>query len=66
MRPEASNRFTVHCDICQEAMRECAMAGAGHSSFFCYPCNNVIYESDLWQYEGAIRHEVEVDVPQGA
>lgn len=74
MRPEASNKFTVHCDICQEPMRESAMAGAGHSAFHCYPCNNVIYESDLpfyssetvvpipslKHYEEVMRREVDV------
>lgn len=64
--PEASNKFTVHCDICGDPMRESAMAGAGHSAFLCYPCNNVIYESDLYKYEEAVRHEAQVDVPQSA
>lgn len=69
MRPEASNKFTVHCDICHEPMRESGMAGAGHSAFLCYPCNNVIYESDLWRFDSAVevhREEVEMDVSQGA
>lgn len=60
MRLEVSNKFTVHCDICREPMRESAMAGAGHSAFLCYPCNNVIYESDLYQYDVQVSNKQEM------
>ena len=64
--PEASNKFTVHCDICQEQMEESAMAGYNYRSWYCYPCNNVIYESDLWRFDSAVEVHREVDVSQGA
>ena len=55
MRPEVSNKFDVHCDICGDPMKESAMAGAGHSAWLCYPCNNVIYESQLYLYDGNVQ-----------
>ena len=56
--------ITVYCDICREQMEESAMAGAGHSAWLCYPCNNVIYESDLWKFESCVEVHREVDVSQ--
>ena len=49
----------VNCDICGDAMKESAMAGAGHSAWLCYPCNNVIYESELPFYSA----ETQVPIP---
>lgn len=46
--------ITVKCDICGEQMKESAMAGASHSAWLCYPCNNVIYESDLWRFDSGV------------
>ena len=55
MRLEASNKFDVQCDICGDVMKESAMAGAGHSAWLCYPCNNVRYESELYLYDSNVR-----------
>ena len=55
MRPEISNKFTVHCDICQEPMRWTATMENGYRAFICYPCNNVIYESQLYLYDGNVQ-----------
>ena len=64
--PEASNKFTVHCDICGDPMRWTATMDEGRRAFLCYPCNNVIYESDLWRFDSAVEVHREVDVSQSA
>jgi hypothetical protein len=45
----ASKNLVVHCDICQEQMSEQG------DVYFCYPCKNIIYESDLWRYDSQVR-----------
>lgn len=46
--PEVSNTFTVHCDICGESMRK------REEFWACYPCYNVIWESELWRYDSCV------------
>jgi hypothetical protein len=58
--PEASNTFTVHCDICGDQMQKQA------DVYACYPCKHMLWESELHQYEGVIKHEAQVDVSQSA
>jgi len=49
MLPEPSKNLVVHCDICQEQMSEQG------DVYFCYPCKNIIYESELWRYDSQVR-----------
>ena len=48
--PEPSNKFTVYCDTCNEPTRWTTTMNDGSRAFVCYPCNNVIYESELTTY----------------
>jgi hypothetical protein len=48
MRLEVSNKFTVHCDICGDAMLNQG------DTYACYPCKHMLYESELWQYDSCV------------
>ena len=49
MLPDPSKNLVVHCDICQEPMSKST------DVYACYPCKNIIYESDLWRYDSQVR-----------
>ena len=49
MLPDTSKNSVVHCDKCQESMSKSSDA------YVCYPCKNLIYESDLWRYDTQVR-----------
>lgn len=59
MLPDASKNSVVHCDICQDQMVAVgptdAYANKPARAYACYPCNNLIYESDLWRYDTQVR-----------
>ena len=42
---------TVYCDICREQMEESTGASP---AWVCYPCNNLIYESELWRFDSCV------------
>jgi hypothetical protein len=51
--PSVSNKLEVRCDICQEPMSH--KQGAPSMEYYaCYPCDNLIYESQLWQYDSQV------------
>lgn len=54
MLPDASKNsveITVYCDICREQMEESTGAAP---AWLCYPCNNLIYESELWRFDSCV------------
>lgn len=61
MLPDASKNSVVHCDICGEPMSR--KQGAPSMEYYaCYPCNNLIYASDLWRYDQPV-YDPDAQVP---
>jgi hypothetical protein len=48
--PSVSKTFEVRCDICNDQM----VPVGPSDSYACYPCKNLIYESELWQYDSQV------------
>ena len=55
LRLVVSNKFTVHCDLCGEAMTKQA------DVYACYPCRHMLWESEIAQYDVRISNEQEMD-----
>ena len=53
----------VRCDICREQMEESTGAAP---AWVCYPCNNLIYESELYLYEEAVCQDQSKSTPSNS
>ena len=52
---EVSNKFTVHCDICGDAMTK------QDDVYACYPCRHMLWASEIAEYDVRISNEQEMN-----